>query len=465
MLIDEEEKNKIVMQIINEDNLRERLYPSESKVPHEKRAVHFLGRILDKKELASQFLYHCPMYYDQADIFWSWDFEECRWKQIDDLDVLNMIDLASECNVINGKERSEIINAIKLMARRQRPQEVEGKMLLQFKKEMLNLETGDRFEATPKYFVKNPLPHRLGKSADVTKFNKLFGEWVSAEDVPKLYEMLAYAMLPSYPLERTFYLYGAGSNGKSVFRSIMRKFLGDYNVCSSSLTLLTGNSRFESAKLYGKLMCEMGETNISKLENTEIIKKIVSGKDFIGAEWKHKGQIDFVNYAKLVISTNNLPPTDDKTDGFYRKTLIIDFPNTFSEQRDIMAELTEEDYEGLAMYCVDVLYQLLKRRAFSNEGDFQARRERYEHRSNPLDKFWNLFVDDGDPNADITSFEFEKRINEWCRENRMRILSDRTIAAFLKTKGIQQVRIWKDWYENDKAVRRQVRSWAGIKWK
>jgi putative DNA primase/helicase len=458
------EKNELVYKIISEDMQRERLYPSDSIIPVEKKAVHYLGRILDKKELASQFLYHCPMYYDQADIFWMWDSEECRWKQIDDLDVLNMIDLASECNVINGKERSEIINAIKLMARRQRPLEVNGN-IIQFKKELLNLETGDRFPATSQYFIKNPIPHRLGKNADVSKFEKLFSEWVSKEDVPKLFEILAYALLPSYPLERTFYLYGSGANGKSVFREIMRKFLGDYNVCSTSLTLLTSNSRFESAKLYGKLMCEMGETNITKMENTEIIKKLVSGKDLIGCEWKHKGQIDFINYAKLVISTNNLPPTDDKQDGFYRKTLIIDFPNTFTEQRDIMSEITEEDYENLAMYSVGVLIDLLKRRAFSNEGDFQARRERYEHRSNPLDKFWNLFVDDGDPNADISSFEFEKRINEWCRENRMRILSDRTIAAFLKGKGIQQVRLRREWYENDKAVQRMVRCWGGIKWK
>lgn len=471
-----EEVQKSVEAIVSKESLRNRLYPELLVVPHpeilpndlltspQKRAIKYLGKILDKKELAGVFLYHYPMYYDQANIFWMWEDDNRKWIQIDELDVLNMIDLASESNVISPKERTEIINAIKLLARRQKPEEIK-RNLIQFRKEIIDLDTGDRFEATSKYFVKNPIPFRLGKNDNVDKFRKLFSEWVREDDVPKLFEILAYCLLPSYPLERIFYLYGAGANGKSVFRALLRKFIGDDNVCSTSLNLLCNSPRFEASKFYGKLVCEMGETNITKLENTEIIKKLVSGKDLIGAEWKHKGHLDFVNYAKLIISTNNLPPTDDKTDGFYRKTQIIDFPNTFSEQRDVLAEFTNEDYESLAMYSIEVLYQLLKRRAFSNEGSYEQRRERYEARSNPLEKFYMLFVDEGDPNSDITSNEFERRVNEWCRENRMRMLSERTIASFLKGKGIQQVRLRKEWYENDKAITRLVRSWAGIRWK
>jgi len=71
------------------------------------------------------------------------------------------------------------------------------------------------------------------------------------------------------------------------------------------------------------------------------------------------------NYAKILIATNNLPTTTDKTIGFYRRWLIIDFPNQFSEKKDILADIPNEEYNSLALKCVGILKDLLMKRAFS----------------------------------------------------------------------------------------------------
>ena len=78
----------------------------------------------------------------------------------------------------------------------------------------------------------------------------------------------------------------------------------------------------------------MGETNFSELNKTSILKKL-TGQDVIGFEYKNKNPFDGFNYAKILIATNNLPTTTDKTIGFYRRWFIIDFPNRFSEEKDI----------------------------------------------------------------------------------------------------------------------------------
>ena len=335
---------------------------------------------------------------------------------------------------------------------------------MQFDKEIVDIETGERFTANSKYFVTNPIPFKLGKYPDTPCIDKIFRSWVKEEDLIKLYEFIAFCLIPDYFIERIICLHGNGSNGKSVYRKIVRKFIGEHNCCSTSFKRIS-SSRFEATKLHRKSLCEFGETNFQKLDDTELIKKLVSGKDLIAGEHKGKGQFDFLNYAKIVISTNSLPPTDDKTDGFYRKWLIIDFPNQFPDNTDIMRLIPEEEYSNLGLKCIEIAYELLNNRKFSNEGDIGTRREKYEHRSNPLEKFYQNFIDDSDPNTDITKWEMEKRVNEWLDENKLRRASEVTIRKFLLEKNVNEGKIYKDWYESNTAVRKQVRCWLGIKWK
>lgn len=470
-------EQSLVDRVYYEDLAREKLYPLQLQVPYpeelpdkkelgdnERRAVHYLGRILDKKELVGQFLNNVPMYYDQANIFWIWDDLEHYWKKIDDLDVLSMLDLAADCNVIASKERVELVNAVKLLARRQKPQDLP-KDIIQFKREIINMTTGQRSRASPSYFCKNPIPYRLTPNRDVSKFTSLFRSWVAEKDVEALFEFIGFCLIPDYFIERIFVLFGEGSNGKSVYRKIVRTVLGENNCTSTSLKMLCASPRFESLKLHGKLMCEMGETNLHKLDDTELIKKLSSGKDLIGAEYKGKGHIDFINYAKLLISTNSVPPTDDKVDGFYRRFRIIPFPNQFTEEKDILKDITQEDYEALVSVSLEYADKLLKKREFTGDGTIQHRREQYEHHSNPFDKFYNQFINEDDPNKDIPCWEFEKKLTAWLKENRLRQLSDITIGTHMRQKKVQQVRLWKEWYENQSAVKKQMRCWAGLAWK
>jgi putative DNA primase/helicase len=459
---------ELARKILDEERQRELAYPERDTLleVQEERAGHILGSIFDKVELAEKFIKLVPLYYDNSNLFWLWDLVEKYWRIIDEVDVLNIIDRSAQVNLINSKERTETLNAIKMRARANKPKDVPPTWI-QFCKEVIDIETGDRFMASPEYFYKNPIPHRLGKESDTPKFDKVFSEWVKTpEEVKVLYEIIAYCILPAYPVERIFCLHGSGSNGKSVYRQILRKFIGEKNVCSTSLDLLT-SSRFEPTKLFGKLVCEMGETNLSKLDNTQVIKRVVSGKDLIGGEFKNKPHFDFVNYAKIIISTNNLPPTEDKTDGFYRRWMIIDFPNRFEKEIDLMAQFTEEDYQNLAMKCVGIIIDLLKKRHFAFEGTIEERRERYEHRSNPFDKFFKEYVDDSDPNTDITKWDFCDKFNSWLKENKLRAVSEMSLVRIMKNKGIQEVKVYKDWFDknNNGYVNRQVRCWGGIKWK
>jgi putative DNA primase/helicase len=182
----------------------------------------------------------------------------------------------------------------------------------------------------------------------------------------------------------------------------------------------------------------------------------------IGFEYKNKTPFDEVNYAKILIATNNLPATTDKTVGFYRRWAIIDFPNQFSEQKDILAEIPEEEYESLALKCCSMLKELLKTRKFTNEGTIEERAEKYESKSNFLEQFLKQFTEES-PEGYITKTDFFKQFLAWCKENKHREMSETSVGMAMKKLGILEGRKYFDWLYDGKGG--QARVWEGKKWK
>ncbi len=402
-----------------------------------------------------------PIFYDKNDLWWIWDDEKKRWEISNEVDILNEIEKITGEDIITPKNRTLILNSLKQECRKTIPKEIKPTWI-QFKDKIYDIKTGKSFTATPDYFVTNPIPWQTHNDnfEETPTMDKIFEEWVGKKYVKTLYEIIAYCLLPSYPIHRMFCLIGSGLNGKSKFLELLRKFVGKENCCSTELdTLIT--SRFEITRLHKKLVCQMGETNFNEMSKTSIIKKL-TGDDLIGFEYKNKTPFEEKNYAKIIIATNNLPTTTDKTLGFYRRWCIIDFPNQFSEQRDILKDIPNEEYECLALKTVNLLHELLKNRKFSAEGSIEERMEKYEAKSDFLQKFLDEFTEE-DLNEYITKADFYRKFVDWCIENRHRKMAENTLGKKMKEKGIEASKKYMQWLHNGAGG--QMRIWDGIKWK
>lgn len=419
-----------------------------------------LSKVFDKKELARHIIDKQPLWYDKGRNWWLWNAPMFRWERVDETDILNAIDKQAILNTINAKEKNEMLEALKQVSRLNAPVKIKPTWI-QFKKEIYDIQTGERFQAMPYWFTTNPLPIELNKN-DYEKtpiMDQIFEEWVGKENVRKLYEIIAYCMMPDYPIHRIFCFIGSGMNGKSKFLELLRKFIGEDNCCSTELDTLC-NSRFEVTRLHKKLVCQMGETNFNEMNKTSMLKKL-SGGDLIGFEYKGKNPFNDISYAKLIIATNNLPATTDKTIGFYRRWMIIDFPNQFSEAKDILSEIPKEEYESLGLKCCFILKELLAQRQFTNEGSIEERMAKYEEKSNFLGKFITEFTEE-DANGFITCGEFFKRFLEWSKENRHRDMSETSLGMAMKKAGFEQERKYFNWMFDGKGG--TARCWMGIKW-
>lgn len=374
-----------------------------------------------------------PFFYDENKLFWFWQPDLFCYKMVDEIDVMNAIDdnLHLEGATVNSKLKAHYLEAFKRVGRKKKPKEAPAKWV-QFKDKAYSVTANEIYEIKPNYFFTNPIPWEIGNSSYTPTMDKLITEWVGEDFVETMYEIIAYCCYRDYPLHIIFCLVGSGRNGKSQFQRLVRKFLGQENVCDTELDDLM-NSRFEQFSLFKKLLCSMGETNFGTMTRTSKLKKL-SGQDLVTFEKKGVQGFNDVNYAKLMINSNSLPTSMDTSDGFYRRWMIVRFPNEFPEGKDIMKTIPDEEYNNLACKICTMLPKLLDNGKFTKQGSIQQRKANYILSSNPFplfvdkfcDKVYEGYVEYGQLYAEYIKF---------LRNNKLRKVSHREFKSALEDEG------------------------------
>ena len=377
----DEDENKFIekKQLIEKKN--------KDKIKALKEGIRVAAIKIDNyKDNIERFYKSQPFFYDDVGIFWFWNIEQDKWVIVDEIDIMNSIEdrYHFQGMTVPSLIKRNYLEAFKRVGRKKKPKNAPIKWI-QFKDKAYSINSSVKYTVTPDYFFVNPIPWELGESPETPIMDKLFEEWVGKAYVQTLYELIAYCCYRDYPIQTIFCLYGTGRNGKGQFQKVVNKFFGNENVCSTELDVLL-DSRFEAFKLYKKLICAMGETNFGVIKRTSLLKKLVGG-DLIGYEKKGKDPFDELNYAKIIISSNSLPSSDDTSDGFMRRWLIIDFPNEFPEGKDIIKTIPEHEYNNLALKVTKILPKLLESGKFKNQGTIKERKEKYILASNPVSIF------------------------------------------------------------------------------
>jgi len=415
--------------------LKKKIKQNENKYKLNKKPLRasnplYILPIDNYEQNAEEFYKNQPFFYDKQKIFWLWNKEHNMFEMVDDIEIRRKLDsvLGFKGQTIDPKIKASYLEAIKWVGRDKQPPEAPVKWV-QFKNKAYSLTSGKIHNVTPDYFFTNPIPWDMGKTTETPIMDELIKSWVGEEQLKCIYEIIAYCCFRGYPIHRWFCFLGSGCNGKSTLMNLMQKFLGENNFCSNELDNLTTN-RFSSFGLYKKSACFMGETNLNAMKSTTILKNLTA-EDPISFERKGKDVKTDKNYAKIIVASNSLPQTLDKTDGFYRRFLHLEFNNTFTGKRDVLAEIPEYEYNNLALKVCNILKKLLEKREFDNELSVKKKKEFYEGFSNPLIIYLKEhYVNDLD--GYIFNYEFKNSFNAWCVENGHRPRMANEINQYMK---------------------------------
>jgi P4 family phage/plasmid primase-like protien len=192
---------------------------------------------------------------------------------------------------------------------------------------LLDLDGDQLLPHTPDWFSTVCLPYRHEPQARGDAWlavlqRNLEGD---AERIALLQEFFGYCLARTTDAQACLILVGEGGNGKSVILAALRAVLGGDNCATVPLEHF--GQRFAMAQTLGKLVniCpEVGELD-KTAEGT--LKGYVSG-DPLFFERKGKDGFSAAPSARLVIATNNIPRFADKTEGLWRRLLILPFDVT-----------------------------------------------------------------------------------------------------------------------------------------
>lgn len=320
---------------------------------------------------------------------------------------------------------------------------------------ILNLESGEIEEFSPDKYFLTKLPIIFNKEKDCPKINKFLLEILKEEHTKTILELFGYCLLRDYPFHKAFMFVGDGANGKSTLINLLKEFLGHEN-CSAIPLQDLDTTRFAVASLHRKLANLFADLPPKQLVGTGKFK-MLTGQDIISGERKFKEHFTFKNYAKLIFSTNKVPKTKDDTTAFWRRWIMINFPNSFegkkAEKRLVEKLTVPSELSGLLNLAIASLKSLISNGEFTGTMSTTDIKELYTRMSDSIGAFI-MDCAEFDSESYIGKRELYSSYCEYCREKSYPTLNEQTFHKNLpQYLSVTQERIGKD----------RKYTWKGIK--
>ena len=166
-----------------------------------------------------------------------------------------------------------------------------------------------------------PVVYNPDAPAPVIWLNFLNG-LLHAEDIPTLQEFIGYCLIPSNKGQRMMVIKGNGGEGKSQIGAVLSAIFGT-NMKDGSIGKISEN-RFARADLEHILLCVDDDMRMEALRQTNYVKSIVTAQGKMDLERKGKQSYQGWMFARLLAFSNgDLQALYDRSDGFYRRQLVL----------------------------------------------------------------------------------------------------------------------------------------------
>lgn len=257
----------------------------------------------------------------------------------------------------------------------------QAKNKINFSNGTLNLTTLKLEPFNYQDYFRYVLPYNYDSKAKCPKFSKYLEEVMPESEAREvLAEYIAWLFTKELKLEKVLFLYGAGCNGKSVFIDIVEALLGKDNISHESLSDMCsengGNSR---ANLDGKLLNTCSDVAPNAFAG-DVFKRIAS-QEPISAKILYKDVRTLTDYAKMMFCLNELPKTNDHSNGFYRRFLIAPFNVQIPKNKinpNLAKEIIATELPGIMNWVLLGRERLVRNKAFTESPIMKKTLEEYK---------------------------------------------------------------------------------------
>lgn len=337
---------------------------------------------------------------------------------------------------LKSTQRNEVLKFIDIIT----PESsyISDANLIAFRNGVYDLATDTLKPFDPSYIITNLIPWDYNKEAYSEIADRTLNKIACNDPEIRalLEECIGYCFFRENEISKSFFLTGAGSNGKSTFLDMVKHVLGRQNYVALDLDELS--ERFSTTTMFGKLANIGDDISDDFLQGKAIanFKKVVSGND-IKAENKGQDAYFFKPTVKLLFSANEIPRMRNK--GFQavlRRMVIIPFNAVFSvHDADFDARITWKlQTQEVAEYLIQIGVQGLKRvlatQDFTKSVAVENQLDEFERDNNPI----LLFLDEVEE-REIINQETKSvytRYDTFCYENGFTKVAMQTFSKDMK---------------------------------
>lgn len=216
----------------------------------------------------------------------------------------------------------------------------QNKAVIGCKNGILDLKDGKLYPHDKKAFITKQVPVNYNPNAPEPSLWLNFLNDIFARDeslINYVQKCVGYSLSGSTVEQCLFFLYGTGSNGKSVFLDIIRYILGDYATNIQPQTLMTspkaGNApSSDIARLKGARLVTSVEPNEGMWLDEGLVKQL-TGDDVVTARKMFGEEFEFKPEFKIWLATNHKPRIRGTDDGIWRRIHLIPFNVRISDEK------------------------------------------------------------------------------------------------------------------------------------
>ena len=263
---------------------------------------------------------------------------------------------------------------------------------------------------------------------------RFLGELLYPEDIPTLQEFIGYCLIPSNKGQRMMVIKGSGGEGKSQIGAVLSALFG-CNMKDGSIGKISEN-RFARADLEHVLLCVDDDMRMEALRQTNYVKSIVTAQGKMDLERKGKQSYQGWMFARLLAFSNgDLQALFDRSDGFYRRQLVLttrEKPANRVDDPDL-AEKMKAEIEGIFLWAFAGLRRLAANNfKFTESARTRANREAVKRDNNNV---YDFLESEGyirlKADASISSKDCYEIYRMWCEENSLTALKPRSFSDAL----------------------------------
>lgn len=332
--------------------------------------------------------------------------------------------------------------------------------LINVKNGLYNIDKDKLTKHTHKYLSVNQKSITYVKGAKPKHFGKYLKEVFYPTDVRTAVDAMAYTFHRDYDEEVIFVLLGYGRNGKTVYTSMITVLHGRDNISNVPLMQMLTN-RFALSDLKDKDANIDNELSHATITGTAVIKRLTGGsRQPIRVEEKNIKAHDTILYAKLFFNANRLPLSDDSSDAYMRRVVLLTFPNRFDgvkEDRHLITKLTtDEDLSGIFNVLMNALRRIRKNKEiYESVKSIENKAIKYQMAVDPTQAFLDEAIS---PDSLIESRTEKKALynayTRFCEKHKLPVAKYDAFCKNIKNKGYVDGRGGKE---------DRVYYWKGIK--